>query len=165
MFNLYRFLRRKHCPYQQFAKYVFCGGVSVGIDQLVFYILAWLILPCLRATDPVVRFLEFAGFDVVAATGDELRRNYWIIKVACFLVSNAVVYLLNVLFVFRGGRHARTLEIAMFFGFSLFQFFYIWLGGVLITRFGWEVTYANVSMVTLGVITNYFARKKIVFKG
>ncbi|MDF7808348.1 GtrA family protein [Pontiellaceae bacterium B12219] len=149
----------------QFVKYVFCGGISVFVDQAVFYLLAWLAFPALRLSDPVARLIVSLGFSVQDVSFEQLKVNYWIIKVFCFIISNSVVYLLNVLFVFRGGRHKRPVEVAMFFGFSLFQFFYIWLGSLLIDRFGWEVTYANLSMLVLGIATNYVARKKIVFKG
>jgi putative flippase GtrA len=33
------------------------------------------------------------------------------------------------------------------------------------TQCGWKPTYANLSMLILGIITNYVVRKKIVFKG
>jgi putative flippase GtrA len=158
-------LHRKDCVYTQFVKYVFCGGISVIVDQFVFYLLAWLAFPALRLSDPVAKLIIASGFSVADVSAAQLKTNYWIIKVFCFVISNAVVYLLNVLFVFQGGRHKRSLEVAMFFGFSLLQFFYIWLGSLLIDRFGWEVTYANLTMLVLGIVTNYVARKKVVFKG
>ena len=163
--NLSAFLRRKDCVYSQFVKYVFCGGISVAVDQVVFYMLAVLAFPSLRPSDPFAKLLSMFGFEIPEVSAEQLRINYWIIKAICFLVSNAVVYLLNVLFVFHGGRHKRSVEVAMFFGFSLLQFVYVWLGSILINRFGWEVTYANIAMLVLGIITNYIARKKIVFKG
>ncbi len=164
MSSLSAFLRRKDNSFTQFVKYVFCGGTSVVIDTLTFYLLAWLVFPCMRASDPVARFIEYIGFEVQAATEEELARNFLIIKAICFVVSNSVVYLLNVWFVFEGGRHKRPMEVILFFGASLFQFVFIWLGRVLISDFGWEVTYSNISMLVLGVIMNYFVRKFVVFK-
>ncbi len=163
--SLLSFLYRKDCVYTQFVKYVFCGGISVVVDQVVFYALAWLVFPALRVTDPFVKLIGLFEFSVEEVSEQQLKTNYWIIKVICFLASNITVYFLNVLFVFHGGRHHRALEIAMFFAFSLLQFFYIWVGSVLIAQCGWEVTYANLTMLVLGIITNYIARKKIVFKG
>jgi putative flippase GtrA len=163
--SLSRFLLRKDCIYTQFIKYVFCGGVSVLVDQLAFYLFAWLVFPALRLTDPVAQLLLKLGFSVEEIAEGTLRRNYWIVKTICFIVSNAVVYVLNVVFVFHGGRHHRMLEVVMFFAFSLLQFVYIGVGSVLIVRCGWEVTYANLLMLLMGIATNYVARKKIVFKG
>lgn len=163
--RLKEFLYRKDCAITQFVKYLFCGGMSVLVDQITFYTLAWLVFPCLRLSDPIAMVLMRLGATIQEVSEAQLKANYWMIKVVCFILSNAVVYLLNVLFVFHGGRHARHVEIAMFFGFALLQFVYIWFGGVLINRFGWEVTYANLSMLILGIITNYIVRKNIVFKG
>lgn len=135
------------------------------IDQLLFYLLAWLVFPALRATGPVAQVLGYMGLSVREVSEETLYRNYWIIKVICFIASNAVVYTLNVLFVFRGGRHRRVVEIGMFFAFSLLQFVFIWLGAVLIATFKWEVFYANVTMLLTAMLVNYVVRKKVVFKG
>lgn len=162
-FDWSRFLERKDSSFLQILKYVLCGGLSVLVDQFFFYLMAWLIWPCLRATDPVFRILETLGFSVREASEAELARNFWIIKAICFLLSNAVVYLLNVRYVFQAGRHRKSLEILLFFGSSLFQFFFIWLGGVLITVFKWEVTYSNIAMLIVALVVNFVLRKKVVF--
>ncbi|HEY5653245.1 MAG TPA: GtrA family protein [Pontiella sp.] len=159
------FLKGKGSPVAQIFKYVMCGCMAVIVDQVVFYLLAWRLLPCLRATDPVARLLEWVGFAVVEASESELKRNYWVIKAICFIAANAVVYTLNVLFVFTTGRHTRFIEVLLFFGSSLFQFLFIWLGGILITQFGWEVTYSNVTMLLTSLMINFIVRKKVVFKG
>lgn len=159
------FWEGKESPLAQVVKYVLCGGISVLVDQATFYLLALWALPCLRATDPVFQLLEALGVSLRAATEAELQRNFWIIKAVCFLTSNAAVYLLNVRYVFKGGRHRKPVEVALFFGSSLFQFFFIWLGGVLITVFGWEVTYSNIAMLVAALVVNFVVRKKVVFKG
>lgn len=162
--NLSSFFRRKEGLSGQLVKYVLCGGASVAVDTVTFYLFAWLVFPCLRASDPVFRLIEWAGFTIREAGDAELERNYWIIKGICFLLSNTVVYVLNVMFVFQTGRHRRPVEILLFFGSSLFQFFFIWLGGILITEFKWEVTYSNIAMLTTSLLVNFVVRKKLVFK-
>lgn len=157
------FLMGKDSPVAQVVKYAISGGISVAVVQITFYLLAWLVLPCMRASDPVARLLVSMGFSVQAASEDELKRNFWIIMTICFLLSNAVVYVLNVLFVFNAGRHRRPVEILLFFGFSMFQFFFIWIAGILISVFKWEVTYSNIAMLMAGLVVNYLARKYIVF--
>jgi putative flippase GtrA len=163
--SLFNFLHRKDSVVTQIVKYVFCGGISVVVDQAVFYVLALSVFPCLRLSDPVFRLLGTLGLSLQAAGEDELKRNFWIIKGICFVLSNGVVYLLNARYVFRTGRHRKMVEIFLFFGSSLFQFFFIWLGGILITVLKWEVTYSNIVMLTVGITINYIVRKKIVFKG
>jgi len=159
------FLRGKDSPIAQVVKYIICGGLSVAVDMITFYFLAWLVFPCLRISDPVSRLIQWAGFSIREVGEEELRHNYWIIKVICFVLSNAVVYTLNVLFVFNTGRHKKPIEMLLFFGSSLFQFFFIWLGIVLISQFGWEVTYSNISMLMTSLIINFVIRKTLIFKG
>jgi len=149
----------------QIVKYIFCGGLAVAVDFATFYLLAVFVFPCLRVSDPIARLLAAMGYSIQEVSADELERNYWIIKVICFVLVNAVVYTLNRLFVFKSGRHRIPLEILLFFGSSLFQFFFIWLGGILITVYSWEVTYSNITMLIVSLLVNFVIRKKVVFKG
>ena len=162
--RLDEFLHRKDNILTQLVKYAFCGGVAVAVDQITFYLLAWLVLPALRLTDPVAQLLTKLGLTVQHVSEADLQKNFWMIKIICFILSNTVVYILNIKFVFQSGRHSRAIEVGMFFGFSLLQFVYIWIASLLITQFNWEVTYANLTMLMLGILTTYFIRKKIVFK-
>jgi len=163
--NIHDFMRRKDCPYTQFAKYVFCGGISVVVDAAVFYLLAWLVFPCLQAGDPATRLLEMLGFAVRQTTPELLVRNYWIIKVFCFFASNITVYLLNVLYVFESGRHRRHHEVLLFFSISLLVFLGgTWIGALLIGQAGWHTTYAYIFVLALGIVTNFGLRKFLVFK-
>ena len=164
-FEWSRFWQRKDSSFLQILKYILCGGFSVLVDQVFFYLMAWLVLPCLRVSDPFFQFLGLLGFSARGATESELARNYWIIKAISFVVSNAIVYFLNIRYVFEDGRHRRSVELTLFFGSSLFQFLFIWFAGILFTVFHWEVTYANLTMLLAGVVVNYFIRKHIVFKG
>ncbi|MBT8041812.1 MAG: GtrA family protein [Pontiella sp.] len=158
------FLKKKDSLAGQIVKYILCGGMAVAVDFLTFYLLAVFAFPCLRETDPIARLLAVFGYDIHIVSAEVLARNFWIIKTFCFLASNTVVYVLNVLFVFKAGRHHRVIEILLFFGSSLFQFFFIWLGGLLITKFNWEVTYSNVTMLLTAMAVNYLVRKKVIFK-
>lgn len=163
--RFYTFLRRKECPYSQFAKYVICGFISVGVDALMFYILAWLVFPCLQPGDPAARLLELLGFSVRAVSDEILIRNYWIVKVICFLLSNGVVYFLNIFYVFESGRHHRVKEIALFFTISTVVFISgASLGAMLIQRFGWHMTYTYIFILSLGIAANFLLRKMVVFK-
>ncbi len=163
--NFYSFLRRKECPYSQVAKYVVCGGIAVGVDALAFYLLAWLAFPCLQPADPAARILTLLGFAVREVSAEVLIRNYWIIKVICFFLSNGVVYVLNVLYVFESGRHHRGKEVSLFFAVSALIFISgTSLGAVLIQRYGWHMTYTYVFILSLGIVANFLLRKLVVFK-
>lgn len=165
MNNLHDFMRRKECPYTQFFKYVLCGGLSVVVDATVFYLLGWLVFPCLQLEDPVSKLIEWVGFSVRVVSPDLIVRNYWIIKGFCFFASNATVYILNVLYVFESGKHRRHHEVLLFFSIALFIFIGgTWLGAVLIRYGGWHTTYAYLFVLVLGIFTNYALRKFVVFK-
>ena len=163
--NIHDFMSRKENPYSQFSKYIVCGGISVVVDAIVFYLLAWLAFPCLQAGDPATKILEMLGFTVQQASPEIIVRNYWIIKAFCFFASNITVYVLNVLYVFERGRHRRHHEVLLFFSISLFVFLGgTWFGTVLIQQAGWHTTYAYLCVLALGVVTNYALRKFLVFK-
>jgi putative flippase GtrA len=163
--NIHDFMSRKDCPYTQFAKYVLCGGMSVVVDATLFYLLAWLVFPCLQVGDPMTRLLEGFGFTVRQVSAEIVVRNYWIIKCFCFFASNLTVYILNVLYVFESGKHRRHHEVLLFFSISLFVFLGgTWMGTLLIKTAGWHTTYAYIFVLALGVVTNYALRKFLVFK-
>lgn len=162
--NLHGYLSRKECPYTQFVKYVFCGGISVVVDALVFYLLVWLVFPCLTPGDPAAKLLGLLGFSIQEVSPEVIVRNYWIIKVFCFFASNTTVYILNVLYVFEAGRHRKHHEALLFFLVALFVFLGgTWLGTLFI-KWGWHTTYAYLFVLALGIVTNYALRKFVVFK-
>lgn len=163
--KFHSYLVRKESNFAQFVKYVLCGGVSIVVDMTVFYLLAWLVLPCLKPGDPVVEILEFFGFTVRTAEPDVLIRNFWIIKVICFTAVNITVYILNILYVFERGRYQTHFEIMLFFGISLCVFLLgTLLGAFLIDGAGWHITYTYAFVLSLSVLANYLLRKFVVFK-
>ena len=163
--KLHTYLTQKENNLVQFIKYALCGGLSILVDITVFYLLAWLVLPCLKPGDPAVIILQFLGFTVRSADPEVLIRNFWIIKVICFTVVNITVYMLNLLYVFEGGRHRKYLEIMLFFGISLSVFLLgTWLGAFLIDDAGWHVTHTYAFVLSLSVLANYVLRKFVVFK-
>ncbi len=163
--RLHDYLSRKDCPYTQFVKYVGTGVIAVVVDSFIFYLMAWLVLPCLKSGDPVVSILEMLGFAIQPVDPDTLIRNFWIIKVCCFIAANVAVYILNILYVFESGRHKRHHEVMLFFLISLGVFLVgTWVGSILIGEFGWHITYTYIVMLTVSVLANYSLRKFVVFK-
>jgi len=163
--SMHDYLSQKNNIFAQLIKYALCGGVAVLVDVSVFYLLAWLVLPCLKSGDPVVKILEFLGFTVRTAEPDELIRNFWIIKLICFIAANTTVYILNIIYVFERGRHRTHTEIMLFFSITLVIFLSgTWLGAFLIGPAGWHITYTYVFVLSLSVIANYLSRKFVVFK-
>ena len=157
-------LRRKDChPLIQFLKYGVCGGLATAVDILVFYLLAWKLIPALGADDILVKLLGVEpGF-----VQEEFRsRNFIIAKSLAFLASNLTAYTTNVLFVFEGGKHQRHKEMTLFLIVSLVSFGTATLiSGALIQYMGMQTTVPYVINIIASVMINYAGRKYLIFKG
>ena len=150
----------------QFIKYLFCGGITFVVDVMVFYVMAWLVLPSLRMDDPFGIVIGWFGMGINNVTEQVLLRNFVINKVVAFLASNTVAYMTNALFVFTGGRHQRFKEVGLFYLLSTISFVvFTLLSRVLIGRFGWGVSLSYFFVFALAMVTNFTMRKRLVFKG
>jgi putative flippase GtrA len=150
----------------QFIKYLFCGGITFVVDVVVFYGMAWLVLPSLRIDDPFGVVIGWFGWGIIEVSEPVLLRNFVVNKVAAFLTSNTVAYMTNALFVFSGGRHRRFKEVGLFYLLSTLSFVvFTWLSRVLIGRFGWDVSLSYFFVFALAMVANFTMRKRLVFKG
>lgn len=150
-------------PFVQFVKYGLAGGLATAVHVLTFFLVGFLLFPCVPADDILVRILGLAA----PAVEEALRaRNAAWSNVSAFLVSNAVCYVINRLFVFRPGRHHVVLEFLLFFAVSAVS---VGIGTVLIwilvDRFGVQTTYAFGANILSSLAINYAMRKFFVFKG
>lgn len=160
---LLKILREKDHAGIQFMKYVFCGGCAFATDIAVFYLLAIFVFPALTPDDVVARLLQLE----VEPISEALRlRNFWIGKTCSFLGANIVAYVLNVLFVFKGGKHKVHHEIALFFVVSFLAFICsTWTGDALIRFFGAQTTVSNITAIFFATLFNYTGRKFFIFHG
>ncbi len=149
-------------PFVQFVKYGVAGVIATCVHASLFFLLGWKVWPCLEATDPMVKLFHL-DVQVVA----EASRAWYsmLCNVISFLVSNAFAYVLNILFVFRGGRHHWLMEIGMFYAVSSFS---VAIGtvliGVLIKTFGMATSIAFVVNVCVSLAINFVVRKFFIFK-
>jgi len=161
--NIKEILAEKNHTGVQFLKYGMCGGVAFSADIAVFYTLAVFVVPSLTANDA---FVQLLNLDVEPIPESLRLRNFWIGKSASFIVSNLVAYALNVLFVFKGGKHKVHHEIALFFCVSFAAFLLgTWSGDVLIRFFGVQTTVSNLTAMISATLINYTGRKFFVFHG
>lgn len=160
------FLAEKENPLVQFIKYGMCGGAATAVDMAVFFLFAWLVFPALTESDPFTKLLGFLHFDVRAVSESVRLRNYWIDKGICFLFSNFTAYVLNVLFVFKAGKHKRHHELMLFYAVSLVSFFVgTFIGAWLIKGFGLDTTYSYIAAMISALLINYAGRKFFIFHG
>ena len=155
--------KEEHGPLAQFIKYGIAGGLATGVHIGIFYILAGFILHALSPDDPAVKFLGMPSADL----DDSARANLTAANnFIAFLFSNLVAYIVNVKWVFEGGRHSKAVEVAMFYAVSGTS---IAIGTgiafVLVKYLGLTTTVAFGSNVIASVMINYVMRKFVIFKG
>lgn len=160
---LQQFLRRDAHPVVQFIKYGMAGGLATAVDILVFYLLAWKVLPALTANDQLV---ELLGVSITPVTESVRQWHYVVNRTLTFMVSNLTAYVANVLWVFTPGRHSRVKEILLFYLVSGISFFIATaLSAGLIVWFGCTTTTAFLVNMVCSLLINFVCRKYFVFKG
>lgn len=163
MEKLKKILHEKDHAGIQFFKYISCGGLAFVTDFTIFYLLAVLVFPALTQDDVFARLLEL---DVLPVSESDRLQNFWRCKTSSFLAANVVAYILNVLFVFKGGKHKVHHEVALFFAVSFVAFLLgTWSGDFLIRFFGIQTTYSNLTAILFATLINYSGRKYFIFHG
>jgi putative flippase GtrA len=159
---LRQFKGKDHGPLVQFIKYGIAGGIATVVHVCIFFTLAWKVFPALTDDDPIAVLLKISPSPIT----DGLRaRNAAIDNFLAFMISNFVVYLINIYWVFESGRHSRWKEIGMFYlvaGVSVA--IGIGLQSFLIEHFGITTTFAFGAMILVCLMINYLVRKFFIFK-
>ena len=160
---LKQFFQREAHPVVQFIKYGIAGGVATAVDILVFYFLSWKVFPALTADDAVVKLL---GISVTVIDEITRSRHYLLNKAITFFFSNLTAYIVNILWVFKPGRHKKWVEIVLFYAVSIVSFALgTFLGWFVIAVLGMTTTAAYVANMFASLMINYACRKYWVFKG
>lgn len=158
-----KLLKEKDRAGLQFLKYSACGGTALAVDMLVFYLVAWLLFPALTEDDLVVRAL---GLQIDVIPEHVRSLNFFIGSVIAFMASNLTAYILNVLFVFKAGKHSRWKEVGLFYLVSAISIgIAAGIGVLLIQVFGLSTTSCYIAKAVSATLINYAARKYIIFHG
>ena len=155
-------------PLVQFVRYGIVGGAATGVDILVTFLSACFIFQTFTQTDMFVSLFAKAGIAVpVVDISDGLRANRNIANnLIAFMFSNTFCYILNVLWVFKSGKHKRATEFALFFAASgISSGCGILIADLLVRFAGMQTTISVIVKIFTSVMINYVARKKIVFNG
>jgi putative flippase GtrA len=163
MHLLKKLLMEKSHPGFQFLKYSMCGGIAFATDMVVFFLVAWLLFPALTENDLFVRLFNLQ----VESIPENVRTiNFCIGNVIAFMVSNLTAYVLNILFVFKAGKHSRRKELGLFYLVSALSVgIGVAVGVVLIRVFGLSTSYSYIAKAISTMLINYAARKFIIFHG
>ena len=187
MQNLWaQFTRREASPLIQFVKYAICGVAATIVHVIVFFLLSWLIIPALNAEDVFVKLCNLS----CAPISDALRaRNAMINNALAFIFSNLTAYLLDIVWVFKSGRHYppvdlflgklglmqratlracahRAVEVALFYAVAGMAIMIgTFLMGIMINQWHFTTTVAFGSQCVIAVLINFAMRKFMIFKG
>ena len=160
---LARFKTAKAGTLVQFIKYGLAGGIATLVHIAIFHLVAWKVFPALQEGD---FFIDLFGIAVTEMDTTTRSLNSMLSNGAAFICSNAVAYLLNVIWVFIPGRHPRIIEIGLFYLVSGVS---VVIGtsvmGFLIRYYGVQTTYAFMVNIVSAVMINYGMRKFYIFKG
>lgn len=150
-------IRERDIPWLlQFFIYALCGLMATVLSVGQVIILSKTIIP---------------AFEDMRVNGelisDTLRsRNLLINNTIAFLTTNVFVYFMNILLVFKRGRHHPVMEFLFFtmvnsISFLLSQFAGPWL----VHQYGISTTIAILTNTVFSTLINFIARKFFVFKG
>lgn len=147
----------------QFIKYGIGGVIATSVDVIVFFLVALTVFPALLPDEYLVQLL---GVEVPLIEETIRERNFIINSIIAFVFSNLTAYLINIWWVFHGGRHSRHMEIALFYIFSILS---VAAGTVIgwsfIRYFGFSTEFAFMSRIIGAILINFAGRKFVVFKG
>lgn len=150
-------------PAIQFVKYAIGGGLATATHITMFHLVAWKWFPALQPADWGVRLCHL---QVAAISESQRCHNAMIANLLAFLVSNMVAYIVNILWVFKRGRHHVLIELGLFYLVSGVS---IAIGtsimGYLISHYGMQTTYAFISNLVTALVINFAMRKYVIFKG
>ena len=150
-------------PTAQFIKYAICGGIATAAHITIFHLIGWRLIPCLQTNDPFVKYLRL---QVPHIELHRRARNSMITNIIGFMISNFVAYLLNILFVFKTGRHHWLVEFMLFYAVSAISLVIgTTIMGWLIRRFGLMTTIAFGANLVTALLINFAMRKFVIFKG
>lgn len=150
-------------PHIQFLKYGFAGGVATAVDILITFLMSWLVFKALTPDDPLVKLL---GLQVQPLDTHVQAMHYATNRGVSFIFSNMTAYILNVLFVFKRGRHHWLKEIGLFYLVSGISFVIgTTLGSCMIEFLHASWTAALIANLVASLLINYVCRKFIIFKG
>ena len=158
-----QFKSRDAGPVVQFIKYGIGGAIATGVHIVFFSLMAWLVLPCLTSRELVVKLFGLP----VTEISDSLRATRAAVgNLVAFLFSNLTAYLINILWVFKRGRHHWVIEILFFYAVSgVSMIIGTSVQTLLIRLYGMTTEIAFGANLVSALLINYGMRKFVIFKG
>ena len=155
--EVWRRLRERDMPWTvQLCVYGVCGVLATVISVGQVMLLSRYVIPAYER-------MMVHGAEIT----DGLRaKNLLINNTIAFLTTNVIVYFLNVLLVFKRGRHHPWAEFFFFTLINAISFVLSQVAGPwLVKEFGVPTNVAILSNAVFAALINFIARKFFVFKG
>ncbi|MEI7435539.1 MAG: GtrA family protein [bacterium] len=158
-----QFTGREHGPFVQVVKYGISGGLATAVHIALFSVMAWIVFPALTERELVAKLFHLQ----LPVLSDAVRaRNAALDNFVAFLFSNFTAYLLNILWVFKRGRHHWLMEIGLFYAVSgLSMLIGTTLQTWMIASFGLTTTVSFGANLVTAMLINFAMRKFVIFKG
>jgi putative flippase GtrA len=150
-------------PAIQFIKYIMAGGTATAVHIMIFFLCGWFLLPCITQDDILVKLFGLTAPEI--ADGVRKWRAASCNGIA-FFISNTLCYFLNILFVFKPGKHNRIVEFLLFFVVSgISMIIGTAIQTFLIGHYQMQTTFAFVANILSALVINFAMRKFFIFKG
>lgn len=149
-------------PIVQFIKYGMVGGMSTAVHMIAFFLCGWFLFPCLTQDDIFVKVLGLTAPEI-----NESSRWLLALYSTCiaFVISNTFCYFLNILFVFKPGKHHPVVEFLLFFGVSgISMAIGTALQSLLIKQLSMQTTIAFGASIFTSLLINFAMRKYFIFE-
>lgn len=162
-------LSREPHPLLQFIRYGIAGVAAMAANLFFFWLGIYVLFssPGMETATavPLPTTPGELGAWLSAMGEDPAVAAYVKANTLAFLAANLVAYVLNFKWVFQSGRHARHLEILLFFAVSLFAFVIgTGVASVMVGSYGINEYVAKISDIVFAVLINYLCRKFLVFQ-
>lgn len=150
-------------PAIQFVKYAMAGGIATAVDLSITFAMSWLVFPALKPDELLVRLL---GLHVEPLDQGVRSMHFAINSGIAFIFSNLTAYILNVMWVFKPGKHSRRKELALFYAVSIVSLIIGTASGSMVMKaFNLSFAISLVTKMIASLMVNYAGRKFFVFKG
>ena len=151
----------------QFCKYGTVGVIATAINTVLIFVAAWKLWPALTPSEPgwVLWLFDLNAAEINVIEESLRRINYVKCSFFAFMISNAACYVMNVLWVFKPGRHSRLVEFGLFYLVSGFATAVGVGAATWLVRYGFSTTALVGINIVISVTINYFLRKFAVFDG
>ena len=154
--TIFRCIKERNVPpFFQFCLYGFCGVMALVLNLGIIYGLSYTLIPA----------AESSLINGVPITNEQRGANLAINTSISFFIVNAFVYTMNILLVFKRGRHGAVKEFLFFTAVNSPSLIIPLFGPWLVHKYGISNAMAIYPAIVVSALINFIARRFFIFKG